>query len=400
MTLRDTVEQLIREWDAHEQARGASTIIDFDCLPGTAPADITPAESRLDVYHQLRELLTDAERDGDRPLCDRLRADIAYVSALLGERQPLDDYLTATQGCPAAGWPDDYVTAIGERAKSALADLGIGWSADTDAEMTKAEGPIDITDAPDAIRAAAADREPIAREVTGTTAPYTLTITTDDVDAYWAYWLDGAGSALRLRFNRRRATFTQVRIRQFAQHEILGHALQCATYAARARATDVPWVRLFSVHTPREIMSEGLAQAFPLILSPTDTPLVARVRLDHYLQLVRAELHRAINAGASIPDCVDHAHARVPWWTPAVIGDVLTDRNTDPLLRSYLWAYPAGIDWFVTLADTADPTTVGKVLRAAYTQPLTPADLTTLWPTGPTLGGPGAPLRLRKPPVP
>jgi hypothetical protein len=71
-----------------------------------------------------------------------------------------------------------------------------------------------------------------------------------------------------------------------------------------------------------------------------------------------------------------------------MIGDILTDRGANTQLRSYLWAYPAGIDWF-TNAATADPETRGNVLRAAYRRPLTPDDLTALWPTGPTIGGSG-----------
>jgi hypothetical protein len=96
----------------------------------------------------------------------------------------------------------------------------------------------------------------------------------------------------------------------------------------------------------------------------------------------------AINAGSSAEDCAQHARFRVPWWGDATIADILTDRGANTQLRSYLWSYPAGIDWFTNLA-TADPETRGNVLRAAYRDPLTPDDLTALWPTGPTIGGAG-----------
>jgi hypothetical protein len=75
------------------------------------------------------------------------------------------------------------------------------------------------------------------------------------------------------------------------------------------------------------------------------------VRVAHYVRPVRAELHVAINAGVAINECAAHARLRVPFWSDAEISDVLSDRSADPLLRSYLWAYPAGIDWFVRLAD-------------------------------------------------
>jgi len=395
MRLRDEVEEVIRAWDVYERDRGTSPVVDYDCAP--APA-VAPASSRFDVQRRLAGLLTQAERSGDQACAIQVHAHLAYLAALLGERIPLNDYVLATQGCPAAGWPEDYVTEAGDRARGALAELDVSWDADTASRLDEVEGQVDGADAPEMIRTAARDMEPKVRALAGTDAPYNLTIETAEVDAYWAYWLDGVGQDVRLRFNLRNAAFTKVRIRQFAQHEILGHALQYATYAARADG--VPWPRLLSVHLPHQVLCEGLAQAMPLFISPDDTALIARARLDHYLQLVRAELHRAINAGATAAECAAHARARVPFWSDATIGDMLTDRALDPQLRSYLWAYPAGLDWFVNLADNADADIVGKVFRAAYTQPLTPNDLTGLWPSGPCIGGPGAPVRLRKPPVP
>jgi len=398
MRLRDDIERTLRAWDAHETARKAAPVIDFDCAP--TPGTVTAAPSRLDVYSTLTELSARAEDEGDQVCAEQLRAHLAYLGAVLGERPPLDDYLTATQGCPAAGWPDEYVTAVGERARAALADIGIPWNATTDSQLREAEGPIDAADAPEMIQAAASEAEPAVRALAETDAPYTLEITTADVDAYWSYWLDGTGQNVRLRFNLRNATFTKARIRQFALHEILGHALQSASYTATASRVDVPWPRLLSVHVPYQMLLEGIAQAMPLFVAPDDTPVTVRVRLDHYLQLVRAELHRAVNAGSSVAECAQHARARVPFWTESAIADILTDRGSDPQLRSYLWAYPAGIDWFVNLADTADIATVGKVFRAVYAQPLTPHQLTQLWPAGPRIGGPGAPVRLRKPSLP
>ena len=116
---------------------------------------------------------------------------------------------------------------------------------------------------------------------------------------------------------------------------------------------------------------------------------MARARLAHYLHLVRAELHLAINDGTSVGDCARYARSRVPWLTSADIADLLADRGSDPLLRSYLWSYPAGTDWFVNLADNAAPDVAQAILREAYERPLTPHDLAQLWPAGPPIGGPG-----------
>ncbi|WP_433180649.1 hypothetical protein [Actinoallomurus sp. CA-150999] len=393
MSLRDAIETTLRAWNAYEIERGDSPTIDFDCFPDGP--EVEPASDRLTVYRQLAQLRTSAEG----PLASRLDADLAYLGALLGERPPLSDYIRATQGCGSAGWPDDYVAERAELARRALADLGIGWGPNTNADLRQAEGLLDVNEAPDAIRQAAQDLEPAVREATGSTAPYTLTIETTEVDAYWAYWLDGAGDHVRLRLNLPNVEFTQAGARQFALHEVLGHGLQSASLAARAAVEDVPWVRLLSIHAPQQVMLEGLAQAWPLFILPDDKVLIARLRLSHYTQLVLAQVHRAINAGTPVIECADHLRACLPWESDKTIAGDLADRGADPTHRSYMWAYPAGFDWFTALAE-ADVKVSREVLNAAYRDPLTPADLTELWPEGPPIGGPGGPVRLRKPPIP
>ncbi|GLZ08423.1 hypothetical protein Acsp03_58890 [Actinomadura sp. NBRC 104412] len=393
MSLRDEIEAVLRSWNAYEVNKGGSPIIDFDCHPGGP--DPEPAPDRLTVYRRLTDLRTRAEG----PLAVRLDADLAYLGALLGEHPPLNDYVRATQGCEPAGWPEEYLAKRFEQARAALADLGITWGADTNTELRQAEGVLDVHEAPDAIRQAADELEPAVREATGSTAPYHLSIETTEQDAYWAYWLDGAGHDVRLRLNLPNVEFTQAGARQFALHEVLGHGLQSASLTAQAAAEDVPWVRLLSIHAPQQVMLEGLAQAWPLFLLRDDKVLITRVRLTHYTQLVLAQAHRAINAGTPTLECADYLKACVPWWKDKTIARYLADRGTSPEHRSYMWAYPAGLDWFAALAE-ADAKVCGEVLHAAYRRPLTPADLTELWPSGPPIGGPGGPVRLRKPPVP
>ena len=371
--LRDEIERVLVAWDAHEVSVGAPPVIDYDCRPVRDSAD---AIGRVHAYQELQRLHADA--DGE--LASRIDCHIAYLGALLGERQPLGEYVRRTQGCEVSAWSDEYVAWRGEQARAAMANLGISWGTTTRDDLLDAENTLTTGETPAALRAAADEYEPSIRKATGTTAEYTLTIETADVDAYWAYWLDGAGKNARLRLNMRNARFTDVQARQFALHEILGHALQSASYSARCVDEDVPWVRLLSVHANHQMLLEGLAQAWPLFVAADDEALVAHVKLDHYLQLVRAELHLAINDGVSVADCLAHAKARVPFWTAEAVGRTLTDRGADTMLRSYQWAYPAGVDWFVTLAETNDTETIADVLTAAYRRPLTPQDLQRLRP--------------------
>ncbi|WP_157963551.1 hypothetical protein [Actinocorallia populi] len=391
MNLRDEAETVLRAWDALERGRGGEPVIDFDCAP--TDAQIVPAPDRLDVYRRLRELRGRASG----AVAARLDGDLAYLGALLGEHRPLDEYVRATQGCAAAGWPEEYVVERGERARAALESLGVSWGAATADELERVEVPLPAEEAGEAIRRAAEHYEPAVRALTGATASYTLTIETVEVDAYWAFWLDGAGERIRLRLNLANARFTEAGVRRFALHEVLGHGLQ--SVGIGAHGAGAPWPRLLSVHVPYQVALEGPAQAMPLFVAADDPVLTARVRLDHYVQLVRAELHLAVGDGADPAACADHARSRVPWWSDRTIADQLSDRGADPSLRSYLWAYPAGLDWFAALAE-ADTKVIEKVFHALYRAPLTPAELAGLHPAGPPVGGPGRPVRLRAAAVP
>ena len=377
--LRDRVERVIRSWHAYEISRNGRPVIDFECTPQTEP--IPPATSRIEVYRELTRLRAMAAESGAaaRDVGDVVRAHRAYAGALLGRRDPLQTYLRETQGCSAEGWPEQHIRQVQSRAVQALEDLGLTWGRDLNRELLEREGPISADEAAELVPATAAELKPAVQELVRTTADYVVRVEQVTVCDYWAYWLDGSGGDVRLRLNRRFATFTLVQVRQFAIHELLGHALQYAAYSqVCTEDPDVPWVRLLSVHLPYQFMLEGLAQAMPLFLAPDDAELNARVRLAHYLQLVRAELHLAVNAGVPLIECANHARARVPYWTDATISETLSERSANPLLRSYLWAYPAGLDWWVSLADDADVQTRDRVLQAVYRRPLTPTQLDRL----------------------
>lgn len=381
--LRDELEAIIRGWNAYEIDRGAVPVIDFDFRPDVVSR--VPIASRLEAWTRCVDLLHRAQKHQDEPVTQRAMADVAYLGALLGERLPLAEYIRRTQGCRAIGWSEEDVQRRRTQAQAALDAIGVAWGPDTSRDLTEAQGPITVAQAELEIRQAADDFEGSVRAATGAAAPFHLSIETADVDAYWHYWLDGAGSDVRLRLNLRAARLTHVRARQFALHEVLGHGLQSASIADFCLHNDVPWVRLLSVHAQQETLLEGLAQVLPLVVAPDDPELAACVRLDHYLGLVRGNLHVAINRGDSIQDCADYARIHVPYWDDNDISDHLSDRSVNPQLRSYLWSYAAGVDWFVNLIDAHGP--VSSVLRAAYREPLSPAGLVALWPEGPALVG-------------
>lgn len=395
MSVREQLEAVLRGWDVLEASRGVRGVIDYNCIPQVQ--DAVAVEHRLDVARALASCKAEADQYGQHELASYADAHLAYVRCLLGERPSLSEYVQRTQGCPASGWPEDYVLAVRDRAIKAIAGVGIAWGNDTEKQLEKQEGAIASEDVPECLRAVSAELEPVVRAATNATASCELSIEHVDEDAYWSCWLDGSGSHLRLRLNRRRAVFTTVQLRRFALHEVLAHGLQSVSWSSRAStADDASWLRLLAVHALVMVGQEGLAQALPLLLALDDAPLAARIRLDHYTQLVCAEMHLAINAGHSAVECAEHAQSRVPFWDGAKIADLLADRGCDQLLRSYLWSYPAGIDWFIQLADSGDDDAIARVLHAIYRHPATPRTLAELWPEGPPIGGPGATVRLRK----
>ncbi|MGI9002251.1 MAG: hypothetical protein ACR2GH_11360 [Pseudonocardia sp.] len=387
MTLRDRTEAVLRSWNRYEIARGAPPVVDFDCHPGSE-RDVPAAAHRIAVRDQLRDLSTAAaESPESAHIADRIGSALAYLDALLGTHEPLAHYVNATQGCPVAGWTDAYIDDVRAIAVEALAGVGVSWGPGTSEAMKQVEKPVHASDAAGVIQKYASELEDDVRRLADTDAPFSLAVEHVDLDVYWAYWLDGAGSDVRLRINARNASFTEVQTRQFALHEVLGHGLQCASFSQECRRRDVPWVRMTSVHAQQQVLLEGLAQALPLFVRPTDQPLTARVRLAHYVELVRSKLHIAINDGTSVTDCIALARSHVPFWSDRAIGSMLSDRGADPLLRSYLWSYPAGIDWFVRLADSVPHDASTAIIRAAYRTPLTPGQLMQMWPEGPVIGG-------------
>src|SRR5437016_10107205 len=67
------------------------------------------------------------------------------------------------------------------------------------------------------------------------------------------------------------------------------------------------------------------------LVAPEDEDLMTCVRLDHYLQLIRGNLHLAINRGDSIGESARYAKEHVPFWDDEDISDLLADRSTNPL---------------------------------------------------------------------
>lgn len=384
MHLRDAVEDAVRRWDALERSRGEPPVIDFDCAP---PADKPrPFDNRFAALDQLTRLRVEANTGHQPVLIANLDAHIAYLCALMGQQLPFGEYISVTQGCAPRGWTRDYVEQRAWIAKDALGSLGISWNEHTWKNLRAVSEQLDASEVGAAIADYAEKHESSVRQLVDTTADFNLTIEDVEVEAYWSYWLDGSGHDTRLRINKSKASFSHVDAYRFALHEVLGHALQYSSLTAQVEAKTVEWSRILAVHCPHQVLFEGLAQVLPWITALDDEIVVARTRIDHFMNLIRGQIHILINSGATAAACRDLAHRQVPWWTDEEIARELFDRSRNPQFRSYLWSYPAGIDWFIRLVE-AGGTTPTEVLREAYKRPLTPSELRGLWSAGPIIGG-------------
>ena len=203
MPLRDAIEEAIRRWDALERSRGESPVIDFDCAPpAEKPQPFANRFAALDTLTKLR-----AEAPAQQVLSVHLDAHIAYLCALMGQQLPFGEYLSVTQGCAPRGWTQDYIEQRASIAKDALLSLGISWDEHTWKNLCAVSEQLPAAEVGAAIAEYADKYEPTVRRLVDTAANFNLTIEDVEVDAYWAYWLDGAGHDTRLRINKRTAPF-------------------------------------------------------------------------------------------------------------------------------------------------------------------------------------------------
>jgi hypothetical protein len=119
VSLRDELETVLRTWNSYELARNAPAVIDFDCDPPRQFSADRPLD-RLSAYQKLLRVYQEASAQKEPALAERVNAHLAYLRALMSVRASLDEYVLATQGCHAKGWPESYIQQVGETAKSCL----------------------------------------------------------------------------------------------------------------------------------------------------------------------------------------------------------------------------------------------------------------------------------------
>ena len=367
---RNELEQTVRAWDQLERYRGGPPVIDFDLGASATRSRFQRPEEVADVLERLQ--CSDNHR-----VRNAAEAHLTYLRALMHHSQEsISDYLRGTQGVGASFWPNQYLETRRAELHERLSKRGIDWGPRLlEALANKEGGALEQRNVTRLLRDEATKLTPRLTSLVGSTPDTRYTIEFAHADAYWSYWVDGNPRGARLRVNESRARYTGALLRQFAMHEVLGHIFQLASWASTAAEEEVLWPRYTSVHGRQQILLEGLAQALPLFLAPEDEEVVTRVWLDHR-QLVLGQMHVTAHLWEADHDQLSrHVQQQLPWLNEEEAHRAVTDRSRDPLLRTYLWSYPIGFDFFVRVWEKSGPDTVSQIVRMAYRQPIDAGDL-------------------------
>lgn len=366
--LDDRLCRLLVGWDALEQRNGAKGIIDFN-VAGIVEAD--RFEHRVDVLEAIVELRRSC--DPGSFVGQRLTAHETYLRALMGQQFSFDAYVAATQAVLPATLPDRQLRAARTVAETQLAELGVNPNGSIDDQLSALDPPLPFDTVEQTFRSMLDEHRHSLEDVIGQPVPFELTIEDVEVDEYWSYWVDGAGTEFRLRLNRKRGSFTRVECLQFTFHELLAHCGQMKAWATHIAAGNLPrYFGLTTVHAPEQVMLEGLAQTLPLLIpneAMTDPVLAVRLALMRHRLMIDNNLHCMINTGATVERCASyHEHWSLGSSTRRAITD-LAARGAGPLYRSYLYAYPAGCELFWSAHERLRPEQQAELVRACYRGP-------------------------------
>ena len=177
--------------------RGEALQLWTSLFPKSDP--VTPAEDRVSVAEQLATLRREAMDRGERvPLVRRVGCPPGLRDGFARRALGNPQVHRSNSRMQGSGWSATYIESCAETLRESLDDLGIGWGPSTEAALEAGEGALDVDAAGAAIREAAVELGTAVRALTGSDATYNLKIDNVNEDAYWAYWLDGTGSDVRM----------------------------------------------------------------------------------------------------------------------------------------------------------------------------------------------------------
>ena len=189
---------------------------------------------------------------------------------------------------------------------------------------------------------------------------FDVTFESVDVDAYWSYWVDGAGLQYRLRFNRSNRAYGRSEVTQFVLHELLGHCGQASKWYNAPGLSN--FARLLSVHTYEQVHLEGFGQGLPLLLQATRDTLT-EVRAVYVLlrEMVLNNAYLDLALGKPIEGVVDAATRHLPVVDYDRLLKNLAAQVHQPIMRTYMFSYPKGIELVSLIAQHEDAASASSI---------------------------------------
>jgi hypothetical protein len=368
--------QWIQAFDAFARSEFKTEIIDFNLLHGLVVTfEPETSSSPQFLLETGRRIVSESI---DHPsIANKLSGHLAVLEAMLGQVSALGEFVGQTQRIAVQKISTSDIDALRQRAETAANACNSNLR-----DMVFEPSPFgeEIVTDRESVKALFDERFEIYRTQIEARIDLKLAFEVEvsfvEIDQYWRFWVDGVGDRFRLRFNRFRDGFTASQIDQFVLHELIAHCGQATGWRNEIIAGNLDPVHgLTAIHTWEQAHLEGLAQTIPLFLeSDIGDALRARVLKDALRQALLNNAYIDTENGMPVDQALAACDAVLPVNKPLRFFKSLADQKRHPQLRSYMFAYPAGLLALLSALDRNDFDQTA-FLRASYRQPLELKDL-------------------------
>jgi len=374
--LDDELCRFVISWHRFEQHLGRLTVIDFDLVGFDDTFEVEILPGRFGYIRWAEELLLKLEDAGlsDSFESQKLNGHMHALRALCGQSFALGDYIEATMAFRPTVYSDEAISSVIDDIESRCSALGL--SRDDLAHGHIPEGQVGPQ--PHDIEEAFCTE--LSRLTTDIERRFQLKLDFDlrfefvTEDAYWNYWIDGSGRSYRLRFNRSDRTYGTSEVTHFCLHELIGHCGQASGWYGSSKLSK--FARILTVHTCEQVHLEGFAQGLPFLLQDVHSFVELRAVLGRLRQMLLNNAYLSIANGRPIEDVVAMFERSVPVTDRDRLVKNLADQALEPIMRTYMFSYPKGIELIHSLSKQADG--VSSFINRSITEPMTASEIQAL----------------------
>jgi len=377
-----------RGWEAYEQTQPKGIqgeVIDFDLVPEiTDSVDFHSRDEILARLLALRDKVAVADEISEFILA-KLNAGIYYLRILISGDLPefyehTRNMLGKTPELVSNGQVEEQKQVV----LRLLAEHGVVWP----------NGRVDFrqfNEFNDSIRVFEEDAEnearekeeillPLVKELLGFAdldVPHRIELVRED--AYWGGWARGKKGDLLLQYNfHPNQHWHKGDMEYLTLHEVCGHFVHAAALARGIEEGRLdPFIGIATVQDPHGFMGEGIADALTYFF-PDDLPLSPLAILSreqrNWRDFLNNNAHVLINMGQA-EDVLLGYLLQNPFSTAERARLNLRTWVSDPLLRSYQYAYGIALKYHRVFAERMTRQQKIKYLRYAFTRYVTPRRL-------------------------